>query len=78
MDENASEDAIEAMSRKLGYARPMHVRFVEFYGDFLTGDFGTSLRHRRDAGGMVLSRLPNTAALAVVAWALRALPWGSH
>jgi peptide/nickel transport system permease protein len=73
VDENASEEAIEAMSKKLGYDRPVHVRFIEFYGNALTGDFGLSIRHRTDAMGMVLDRLPNTAALALVAWALGSL-----
>ena len=73
VDENASEKAIEAMSKKLGYDRPLHIRFIEFYGDVLTGDFGLSLRHRTDALSMVLDRLPNTAALALVAWGLGSL-----
>ena len=73
VDENASEDAIEAMREKLGYDRPVHVRFIEFYGNALTGDFGLSIRHRTDAMGMVIDRLPNTAALALVAWALGSL-----
>ena len=73
VDENASEDAIEAMREKLGYDRPVHVRFIEFYGNALTGDFGLSIRHRTDAMGMVIDRLPNTAALALVAWGLGSL-----
>ena len=51
-----------------GLDRPLHIQYFTFLGNALTGDFGESLRIRgRTAIGLVLERLPNTAALAGVA-----------
>ena len=51
-----------------GLDRPLHIQYFTFLGNALTGDFGESLRIRgRTAMGLVLERLPNTAALAGVA-----------
>jgi peptide/nickel transport system permease protein len=73
VEEDASQEAIEALRQKFGFDRPLHVRFGEFYWDLKTLDFGKSLRHRVDARGMVFDRLPNTVALAIVAWGLGSL-----
>ena len=70
VDEDASQEAIDALRAKFGLDRPLHVRFGEFYWDLLRGDFGKSIRHRIDASEMIFNRLPNTAILAVVAWAI--------
>lgn len=70
VDEDASQEAIEALRHKFGFDRPLYVRFGDFYWDLLRGDFGTSIRHRIDAREMIFNRLPNTAILAALAWAL--------
>lgn len=72
LDEEASQEAIDAARIRFGFDRPLHVRFGEFYWDLLRLDFGTSIRQRTDARGMILDRLPNTAVLALVAWTLGA------
>lgn len=68
VDEDASQETIDALREKFGLDRPLHIRFADFYWDLARGDFGKSLRHRIDAREMILSRLPNTAVLAMVAW----------
>lgn len=73
LDEEASQEAIDALRAKFGLDRPLHVRFVDFYWDLIRGDFGKSIRHRIDAREMVFNRLPNTAVLALIAWSLGAL-----
>lgn len=73
VDEDASQEAIDALRSKFGLDRPLHVRFGDFYWDLLRGDFGKSIRHRIDAREMIIDRLPNTAILAVVAWAIGSL-----
>jgi ABC-type dipeptide/oligopeptide/nickel transport system permease component len=70
VDEDASQEAIDALREKFGLDRPLYVRFGDFYWDLVRGDFGTSLRHRIDAREMIFDRLPNTAILAVVAWGI--------
>ena len=73
VDEDASQEAIDALRAKFGLDRPLYVRFGDFYWDLVRGDFGKSIRHRIDAREMIFDRLPNTAILAVVAWALESI-----
>jgi len=70
VDEDASQEAIEALRNKFGFDRPLYVRFGDFYWDLVRGDFGTSIRHRIDAREMIFDRLPNTVVLALIAWAI--------
>ena len=46
VDEDASEEAVEALRRDLGLDRPLYQRFGTFYADLATGNFGKSLRHK--------------------------------
>jgi len=73
LDEEASEEAIDALRAKFGLDRPLYIRFGDFYWDLIRGDFGQSIRHRIDAREMIFDRLPNTAVLAVIAWSLGSL-----
>ena len=73
VDEEATEEMIQAMREKYGFDRPLYVRLGEFYRNLLVLDFDKSIRHRIDAGGMVLDRIPNTFTLALVAWSLGSL-----
>ena len=83
VDEDASQETIDALRAKFGLDRPLYIRFADFYGDLALGvvsmasfgrvefdesGFGKSLRHRIDAEELILDRLPNTAVLAIVAW----------
>lgn len=70
VDEDASQEAIDALREKFGLDRPLYVRFGDFYWDLVRGDFGKSIRHRIDAREMIFDRLPNTAILAVIAWGI--------
>tara|TARA_B100000315_G_scaffold253679_1_gene293017 strand:+ start:428 stop:1408 length:981 start_codon:yes stop_codon:yes gene_type:complete len=73
LDEDASQQAIEKVREQYGFDRPIHVRFGDFYWDLVRGDFDKSIRHKIDARGLVLDRLPNTAALALGAWSVGVL-----
>ncbi len=73
LDEEASQEAIDAARKKYGFDRPLYVRFGDFYWDLLKFDFGNSIRHRINAREMVFDRLPNTAVLALIAWTLGAI-----
>jgi len=68
--DDATQEVIDALRAKYGLDRPLYIRFGEFFGNFLTGDFDRSIRLHLPARTLVLERLPNTAALAAVAWAL--------
>ncbi len=70
VDEDASQETIDALRERFGLDRPFHVRFADFYWDLARGDFGRSLRHRIDSREIILDRLPNTVVLAIVAWCI--------
>jgi peptide/nickel transport system permease protein len=61
---------VEEFRERLGFNDPLAVQYARFLGGALRGDFGESLRYRRDALGLVLERLPATLLLAGSALAL--------
>ena len=65
--------------QRLGFNEPVAVQYARFIGGAVRGDFGESLRYRRDALGLVLERLPATLQLAASALAVTlvvAIPLG--
>src|SRR5262249_23719823 len=56
---------VEDYRRRLGFNDPLVVQYARFMKNAAHGDFGESLRYRRDALGLVLERLPATLLLAV-------------
>ena len=70
---------VEEFRQRLGFNDSLAVQYARFMGGALRGDFGQSLRYRRDALGLVLERLPATLLLAASALALTlvvAIPLG--
>ncbi len=55
---------------RLGFNDPLLVQYARFMRGAVRGDFGESLRYRRDALGLVLERLPATLLLAGTAMLL--------
>jgi peptide/nickel transport system permease protein len=55
---------INEFRERLGFNDPLGVQYARFIGGAVRGDFGESLRYRRDALGLVLERLPATLLLA--------------
>src|ERR1043166_8895634 len=51
---------VDAIRQQLGFNDPLPVQYARFMRGALHGDFGQSLRYRRDALGLVLERLPAT------------------
>ena len=71
------EETIAKLHEKYGLDRPMHIRLADYFASLLTGctlacspDFDKSIHYKVEARGLVLDRLPNTAALALAAWAI--------
>src|SRR3954463_10978233 len=70
---------VNEFRQRLGFNDPIAVQYARFIGGAVRGDFGESLRFRRDALGLVLERLPATLLLAGTALALTiviAIPLG--
>ena len=61
---------INEFRQRLGFNDPVAVQYARFIGGAVRGDFGESLRYKRDALGLVLERLPATLLLAGAALAL--------
>ena len=64
---DASQGARDAMRVKLGLDQPVFFQFLDWVGQMLRLDFGTSLWHNRPAIQVVLEALPNTLALGAIA-----------
>ncbi|GBD11836.1 Glutathione transport system permease protein GsiC [bacterium HR23] len=63
----ATGTTIEKLRRELGLDRPLVVQYVTWLADILRGDFGTSMWSGKSVGGTILSRLPFTLQLAIMA-----------
>jgi peptide/nickel transport system permease protein len=63
----ASTHDIELTRVQLGLDRPLALRYLEWLGGFLTGDWGESWRLRTPIAPLVASRLANSTVLAAFA-----------
>lgn len=71
--ENASPEQVEATRVRLGLDRPMLPRYVEWLGDAVTGDLGTSIFSSRSVTTAIGQALPATLSLTIVALVLAVL-----
>ena len=65
--ETASRAQIELLRTKLGLDRPLLVQLVDYYGQLIKGDLGTSLFTTRPVADDLLARLPATIELTLAA-----------
>jgi peptide/nickel transport system permease protein len=66
----ATQDQVDILTREMGLDRPVVVRYLEWMGRALTGDFGQSLVFRQPVGDLLWDRLGNTLMLAAIAFAV--------
>ncbi len=62
-----TQDQIEETRRGLGLDLPIWQQFFVFVGNFLQGDMGRSFVHGESAMHLILSRMPATMELALIA-----------
>jgi peptide/nickel transport system permease protein len=62
----AKEEAVEDLRQELGLDRPLHVQYLDWLTDFITGNWGVSLTARVPARPLVLQRLRNSGWLAAL------------
>lgn len=77
--EAATPEAIKAVRTDLGLDDPLPVRYIHWLGNALTGDFGRSYRTNQPVSDAILSRLPVTAEIGILAIAIAlvvAIPLG--
>ena len=63
----ATADDVERLRALYGLNESLPRQFVSWLGDLLRGDFGNSISLRSGVGALVLSRLPATLELVIVA-----------
>lgn len=63
---NATEENIERIRAELGLDDPFLVRYANWLGDILTGDFGTSILNGQPVSDLMASALPHTIELMVL------------
>jgi peptide/nickel transport system permease protein len=67
LPDDAPQEVIEYYRHLWGLDRPLHEQYVRYFVSVIQGDFGESLRDRRDALTVVLERVPATLQLGIAA-----------
>jgi peptide/nickel transport system permease protein len=70
---DADQTERDAAIQRLGLDKPMIVQFGIFVSNMFHGDFGKSFVHGEDAMALILSRMPATLELALVALTMTAI-----
>jgi peptide/nickel transport system permease protein len=79
LDPDISVEDRERQMAKLGLNDPPHVQYLNWMGNVLKGDFGTSFTKKQPVKDMILDRLPNTLILMLFSTILAviiAIPFG--
>lgn len=63
----ATEEAVANLRQELGLNRPAYVQYIDWLTHFVRGDWGVSMVSRQPVLPMIMSRLRNSAMLAIVA-----------
>jgi ABC-type dipeptide/oligopeptide/nickel transport system permease component len=73
----ATEADIARLQAQYGFDKSIFQQFVIWLGGVLQGDFGTSISTRQPVAGLVLSRLPATLELSIVALVMAVIMGGT-
>ncbi len=65
-----SQEQRDLWREQNGYNRPVHVRYLDWATDFLSGDFGRSVRFKAPVGEVLWPRLWNTVILGFWVFAI--------
>ncbi len=63
----ATPETVKAFREQLGLDKPPHVRYLDWLGGMVQGDFGVSLANGREISELIGVRLSNTLFMALVA-----------
>ena len=70
LGQGATPEAVAAIEKELGLDQPPHLRYVQWLGNAIQGDFGISFGNRRPVAEQLENRFANTLFLALVAAAI--------
>lgn len=69
----ASPELVAQTREKMGFNDPVLVRYFRWFTAFFHGDFGTSYSYSVPVAGMIISKIPITLTLGLLAFALTIL-----
>lgn len=72
-DMAANQENLELLRERLGLNQPFLVRYVNWVGDMLRGNFGYSITNGNSIGSLLAQRLPATIQLAIVSMIISAV-----
>ena len=61
-------EAADALRDKLGLDEPVYIQYVQWLGNMIRGDFGTSITGAESVGSAIMSGLPKTLSISVMAF----------
>src|SRR5713101_1239193 len=68
MGENANPQDLQKLRESLGLNQPIHVQYIQWLGNALRGDLGTSFRNpNQTVAQVIMERLPITMQLSFFA-----------
>lgn len=56
----ATEEAVRQLEKEMGLDRPLPIQYITWIGNFIRGDWGTSIRYDKPVLPLILGRLPVT------------------
>ena len=62
-----SPEQIESMLRQKGYYDPIYIKFIKWFRDVLTFDFGYSIKYGQSVTTLIFQRIPNTLFITLPA-----------
>ena len=69
----ATDEDIAALRAEMNLDKSLPEQYVLYMDDLMHGDFGYSYSYRQDVLGLIISRIPNTISLTLVALAIAAI-----
>lgn len=72
-DMAANQENLDLLRERLGLNQPFIVRYFNWIGGMLRGDFGYSIANGNSIGSIIAARLPATIELALVAMVLSSI-----
>ncbi|HET7686844.1 MAG TPA: ABC transporter permease [Candidatus Limnocylindria bacterium] len=67
LQERATDEICEAFNARYGLDEPLPTQFVQYIGQVLTFDLGSSIRYNRPVSEIIFERLPLTMELTIMA-----------
>jgi len=68
MGMQAPQESVDALRSELGLTQPIHVQYINYWGDLLRLDFGNSIMSGQPVSDIIMNAAPKTLSIAAVAF----------